>query len=110
MSSTPAAQRWARLVAEYAASGQSSRDFAQSRGLNPRTFAWWRSRLARGRPWTPPAPRFVELAVVPSAPPKPADGSTLSGLTVRLSALGVAIEVDAEADLGLLRRVVEALC
>ena len=40
---------WSKLVAEYRKSGQSAAQFASRRGLNPRTLAWWGSRLGRRR-------------------------------------------------------------
>ena len=45
MARTTAAERWSVLVDEHEASGLSIRAFAAQAEVNPRTLAWWRSRL-----------------------------------------------------------------
>ncbi len=41
---------WDRLVDEWRASGQTQEEFAQARGINPKTFQGrvWQSRRRRG--------------------------------------------------------------
>ncbi len=38
---------WCKLIETLERSGQSSREFAAARSLDPSTVAWWRSRLRR---------------------------------------------------------------
>jgi hypothetical protein len=38
---------WRETIAEYTRSGLTARVFAAERGLQPGTFKWWRSVLAR---------------------------------------------------------------
>ena len=46
-------EQWCDLVTEWRDSGWSGVDFARNRGLNPNTFAWWRSELSRSARPTP---------------------------------------------------------
>jgi transposase-like protein len=99
---TGAAQRWARVVEEFEASGVGAREFAQRRGINPSTLKWWRSQLRRGSPpgTAVPALSFVELQVeVPVTP-----------IRVRLERAAVSFDVPPGTDLRWLRAVVDALC
>ena len=91
---TPAARKWRPIVQRARASGLSLRAYAQQNGFNPNTLAWWSSRL--GHDPRPTEPAFLEL--VPAAPPP---------LTLLVGPARVL--VDERTDLGLLRRVVEAL-
>jgi len=89
-----AEERWRLLVAEFDQSSLSLQAFAEERGVSARTLAWWRVRArgTRGRS----RGGFIEL-VPATAPP------------LRVSVRGATIAVDADTDLTLLRRVVEAL-
>ena len=49
---------WAGILADFERSGMSQRSFCESRGLSPKTFSNWRSRLAPGGG----KGSFVELA------------------------------------------------
>lgn len=40
-------ERWAGLIAEWSASGQTQAGFCRARGLNAGTFAWWKRQLRR---------------------------------------------------------------
>jgi transposase-like protein len=40
-------EQWFELISAWRASGSSGVDFAREHGLNPNTFAWWRSELSR---------------------------------------------------------------
>lgn len=91
---TPAARKWRPIVERARASGLSMRSYAQQNGFNPNTLAWWNSRLGRDAP--PGEAAFLEL--VPVAP---------AALCVLVGP--VRVLVDCDTDLGLLRRVVEAL-
>ena len=42
------ADEWATIMADFERSGMSQRDFCESRGLSPKTFSNWRSRLCPG--------------------------------------------------------------
>jgi transposase-like protein len=99
--STPAARRWSKLIEEQAASGQSTRAFAAERGVNPRTLAWWRSKLKRSEKGS--SPTFVELRVAPTP-------SALGTVEVELERYGARVLVAGDTDLSLLRRVLESLC
>ena len=103
MPDTPAARRWRRLVEEHAASGLSSKAFAAKKNVNPRTLAWWRSRLKRldrdAKQLPVPPPVFAEVIV---AKPEPT-------VVLALDRLDAHVVVDAETDLALLRRVLEAV-
>jgi transposase-like protein len=99
--STPAARRWSKLIEEQAASGQTTRAFAAERGVNPRTLAWWRSKLKRAEEASPST--FVELRVA-AAPAVPGT------VDVELERYGARVLVDGDTDLSLLRRVLESLC
>lgn len=106
MSMSPAARRWAALVAELEDSKLSVDAFAQRRGVNRSTLAWWRSRfrkLAHENTLAVQQPAFVELAVeaeVPMAHP----------LRLRFDHRPVVLEIADGVSLELLRGVVDALC
>lgn len=38
-------EEWQKLVAAWEKSGQSRREFSAEHGLNPRTLAWYRTKL-----------------------------------------------------------------
>jgi hypothetical protein len=40
-------QEWRELTEQWRRSNLSGVDFARQEGVNPNTFAWWRSELAR---------------------------------------------------------------
>lgn len=94
---TPAAQRWTALIAELDVSDLSIRKFAQARGINPRTLTWWKWRLRKGEDVRQADDRFFELV--------PREG--VAGLELMVG--GATITVERDTDLGLLRRVVQAL-
>lgn len=98
---TGAAQRWARVVEEFEASGIGAREFALRRGLNPSTLKWWRSQLRHREPATAAVSTvsFVELQM--AAPVL---------LRVRLDRIGAYVDVPPGTDLSWLRAVVDALC
>jgi len=103
MARTPAAERWSHLIDQHEASGLTIRAFAEKVDVNPRTLAWWRSQLgAKRRNKT----AFVELTV--AEPPQ----ATASDATVVLALDGydAHVVVDHQTDLGLLRRLLGALC
>ncbi len=56
---------WQRLMAEFAASGQTQRAFFEARGIAYRTFCHWRRRLRAEEPapTTPSDSSLVELPV-----------------------------------------------
>lgn len=94
---TPAAKRWTALIAELDTSDLSMRKFAEARGINPRTLAWWKWRLRKASEERRAADGFFEL--VPREPLAP----------LEVSVAGATITVGDNTDLCLLRRVVEAL-
>ena len=97
---TKAAQRWMKLVDEHEASGLTLAEFSRRKGINSGSLSWWRGRLGRTRKRGPQA-AFLEVVVSEPAP---------VGLQVRLPARGVEFIVDEGTSLGLVRKVVEALC
>jgi len=105
MSLSPATLRWAELIAEQERSGLTSRAFAERRGINPSTLAWWRSKLRAARQRTSmevrQAATFVEVTVEPVRE---------CPIRLRFDHRPVVLEVADGASVELLRRVVEALC
>jgi hypothetical protein len=107
MPDTATARRWADLLDLHDASGLTARAFGAKHGVNHRTLTWWRSRLKRA-PAPPPPPAtadntptaqaFLEVRV-----PRPT-------LLVSLGRGDAHITVDLDTDLGLLRKVLAAVC
>ena len=93
---TPAALRWRPIVRRARRSGTSMREFAAQNGINPSTLAWWNWRLRDNLAESESA--FVEVVV-----------SREEVRPLRLHVGAVRLDVDADTDLGLLRRVIEAL-
>jgi len=91
---TLAAQRWRPIVEQARRSSLSIRAFARENGINPNTLAWWNWRLGKEAP----EPAFLEVVVAPR-----------EARPLRMHIGPVEVEVDADTDLGLLRRLVEAL-
>lgn len=54
------AAEWQGIIDEQMASGQTIRAFADERGLNQNTVAWWRARFVADPPASLP-PAFVEV-------------------------------------------------
>ena len=92
---TPAARKWSGILDDLEDSELGVRAFARARGLNPNTLAWWRWKLANTSSARPGGRAFVE--VVPAS------------ASVRIEVRGGVVHVDQDSDLGLLRRVLEAL-
>ena len=103
MSTSRAADRWHAIIDRFEASDQTLREFAESNDLNRKTLAWWRWEL--GRSSSARQPSFVELVVADEQLPVRA-----STLIVELGTTGARVVVEDDTDLGLLRRVAEALC
>ena len=99
MQDTPATRRWRKLVAEQSESGLSVRAFAESKDIKASTLAWWRSRLKKLES-TEAAPAFTAVTVAEPV------GTVVLALDDRRAH----VVVDEETDLGLLRRVLEAVC
>jgi len=102
---TPAALRWSKLIDEQEAAGLPNRAFADARGLNRDTLAWWRWRLRRTNSRSRPAREdgFFELVV---RDPEP---QVRQPLQVELQGLPARVLVDHGTDLALLRSLLEAL-
>jgi hypothetical protein len=104
MSMSPAAMRWAALVAEFEGSMLSLQVFAERRGVNPSTLAWWRSRfrsMARTTALAVQPPAFVELAV---------ETARACPIRLRFDQRPLVLEVSDGVSVALLRKVVDALC
>jgi hypothetical protein len=102
MPDTPAARQWRALVEEHAASGLTNKAFAAEKNVNPRTLAWWRSKLkhADTTPQLPARqPMFTEAVV---------DRGDLT-VVLALESFDAHIVVDHDTDLALLRRLLEAV-
>jgi hypothetical protein len=68
-------------------SGESAREFAESRGVNPRTLQWWRWRL-RMDAKEDPTPHFVPVTVEGWVEPEPSRSGVVeaalpNGVTLR---------------------------
>ena len=100
-------QRWARLVEEYEASGQSQRRFCAGHGIGQSSLRYWRRRLEQGSGaeggQASPGVRLVALKVLDDAPAL-AD----SGLVV-VSPRGVRVEIARGFDTATLARVLATL-
>jgi transposase-like protein len=88
---TPAELRWEPIVRQARRSGASIRAYAREHGINENTLAWWNWRFG-----DLDEPVFVEV-------------TTAKPRMLRVHVGPALVEVDHETDLGLLRRVVEAL-
>jgi hypothetical protein len=70
-------------------SGESAREFAESRGVNPRTLQWWRWRLRiDAKEDRTPSPRFVPVTVEGWVDPEPVargivEAALPNGVTLR---------------------------
>lgn len=105
MARTPAAKRWTALIDQQEASGLTIRAFAEQVDVNPRTLAWWRCQLGRSKKRKPST--FVELAVVETPTEPHASDNTV---VLALDAYPAHVVVDQATDLGLLKRLLAALC
>jgi hypothetical protein len=86
---------WARLVAAFAKSQQTEREFCAERRINERTFRWWGWKLRDSKPAA--ATSLVRVLPVTVAPPALAPTSVrASELTVELP--GVAVRVPVGVD------------
>ena len=102
MQETPAARRWRALIEEHAASGLTNELFARKKNVNPRTLAWWRSRLKNAAPRPQLAVPTVTFTEVGVAEPE-------RTVVLALDDFGVHLVIDHDTDLALLRRVLEAV-
>lgn len=84
-------QEWRVLTERWRCSGLTGIDFSRQEGLNPNTFAWWRSELGREQ-------RDQALTLVPVRKPSPMAYETLEPVEVVLPA-GIIIRVPSSADL-----------
>lgn len=82
-------QEWRDLTERWRGSDLTGVDFAYREGVNPNTFAWWRSELARER-------REQALTLVPVRTPMARE--TAEPVEVVLPA-GIVIRVPESADL-----------
>ena len=102
-------KRWTEIIDQHEASGLSIRAFAQRKGVNPSTLAWWRSRLGRAVSRGKRKSKvFQELTVRG----EPGDKQVITETTVvvALDDLAAHVVVDGQTDLTLLKRVLVALC
>lgn len=79
-------QEWRELTARWRRSSLSGVDFARQEGVNPNTFAWWRSELAReqrDRRLTLVPVRSV-VAPLPESVPGPVEVVLPAGIVVRI--------------------------
>lgn len=96
---------WKRLVAALDVSGESAREFADSRGVNPRTLQWWRWRLRMdAKEDATPTPRFVPVTVEEWVEPEP----TQSGLVEAGLPNGVTLRFEYRLDGAGLRELADA--
>lgn len=107
MAQTPAAARWSALIEQHEASGLTIKAFAEQKGVNPSTLAWWRSRLGRVQGGQATG-RFVELRVAEQASlERRTDDPTV---VLTLDSFAAHVVIDRETDLDLLKQVLRALC
>jgi transposase-like protein len=66
---SPDVEQWRRVIAEFEASGQSARAFAEARGLTASALGYWRRRIARDQqPSAPSSALAVSFVEVRSEP------------------------------------------
>lgn len=101
MQVTGARAKWSRLVRALRRSGQSTREFAEQRGISPRSLAWWRWRLAAEAASGGSEQRLVAVDV--DETPTPRDGWELS------TAAGHVLRVQGTIEPDALARVLDAI-
>ena len=100
MPETEATLRWRQIVADHDRSGLTIRAFAEERGLNQGTLAWWRSRIRQlGVEAPATGPQFTALTVV----------QPVGTVVLVLDDHKAHVVVDHQTDLALLKRVLEAM-
>jgi hypothetical protein len=97
-------EQWSTLLDEHAASGQSLATFCRRRGIEARTFRWWRWKLARGRQASR-AIRLLPVDVVESA--GSADVGDVSAIVIELA--GVTMRIATGTSPEYVARLVAAL-
>lgn len=90
-----ARERWSARIQEWQASGLSQADFCRQSNLNMVTFASWKRRVLK--PAEESTPRFVEV------------GRTVGGWPLRITVGRFQVDVAADADEALLKRVLRSL-
>jgi hypothetical protein len=109
------AGKWAELVSAWEASGQTSRDFASSRGITESSLRWWKTELSRrarkraGRRSLGPRDRGETPSVALARVVREGDAPPPSSAAIELMVAGVRIAVAPGFDGELLRQVVRAL-
>jgi len=104
---TSTESKWAERVRDWKASGCSAPEYAMGRGFAPATLLWWSSHLGSRSSARSVAARTKREPRVRMARVIPVSKPDAGPLTVRVG--GVAVEVRAGFDGGLLRAVVQAL-
>ena len=104
MADTPAARRWRAIVEEQRESGLTVRAFAESNSLNPKTLAWWRSRLRKLDREAAAAELVPTFTAVTGAP-----DLTAGTVVLALDDHRAHVVVDRDTDLELLRRLLEVV-
>jgi len=83
-------EQWSALADEQDACGQSVATFCHRRGLEARTYQWWRWKLGRGRQGSRRTPvRLVPVDVVERA--GTADASATGDIAIELGSMTVRI-------------------
>lgn len=90
---------WREHISAWKRSGVQAVAYAEEHGLNPNTFAWWRSELGRE---TKPAPRLTLLPVT-------AKTAGTAPIEVVLPQHGVVVRVLDQADAARVAELVRAL-
>jgi hypothetical protein len=72
-------EKWRGLISEQMQSGQVAAVFCRARGLSPRRFYSWKSRIGQDE-----AAKFIEVEVRPAKALRPSLGAGSKAIEIRL--------------------------
>lgn len=67
MKSSKSPEEWAKVIAEFDASGLSQAEFCRSNKINPKTFSTWKKKFSKPKSKSPQAKRANQPAIKPAA-------------------------------------------
>ena len=82
-------EKWRGLISEQMQSGQVAAVFCRTRGLSPRHFYAWKSRLRRDEP-----AKFIEVEVRPGKTSSPLPEPATQAIEIRLLQRGLSLFVE----------------
>ena len=97
-------EKWRGLISEQMESGQVIAVFCRARGLSPRHFYAWKSRLRQEEP-----AKFIEIDVRPGKVSRPLSETLSKAIEIRLLQRGLSLFVEPGFKAGHLRAVLSEL-